>query len=254
MKREYGIRGSTRAATMVEYALLVGLIAIVSIAAIAVTGNRVKCLFEQVASALANVTGGSFAISADCGGSGPGPGPTPLFLNISCPAGEVLTGITNNLPDCTPDQTGGGISSELDPRNLATIADDGNLCRANDQGEIVCDQDSASLVGPQGPAGADGATGPEGPPGPTGPQGPSGLNTNDITVYTTQLNVGFNSTIATCASSSDIMVSCYAYSRPSGHQSCDTSILDNYRCLFAGCNSSTAGDVGYRMVYTCITP
>lgn len=45
----------TKGAAMVEYALLVGLIAIVSIAAISAVGVEVRDLFQEVADALANV-------------------------------------------------------------------------------------------------------------------------------------------------------------------------------------------------------
>lgn len=127
-----------------------GFIAIVSIAAIAAVGTNVKCLFEEVAGALANVTGGSYTISTECsgsgsGGGGGGTGPDLSALTFTCPAGEYLAGMTADASDCLLLPTGGGITAEIDPRNLAIIADDGNLCRANDQGEIVCDQDAVGL-------------------------------------------------------------------------------------------------------------
>ena len=62
--------GDTRAATMVEYALLVGLIAIVSIAAITATGQSVRCIFEEVSLALSNVTGFETTPSGECGPDG----------------------------------------------------------------------------------------------------------------------------------------------------------------------------------------
>ena len=45
----------TKGAAMVEYALLVGLIAIVSIGAISAVGTEVRDIFQTVADALGNV-------------------------------------------------------------------------------------------------------------------------------------------------------------------------------------------------------